>query len=115
MNKIDKLITALEELELESSMHMITDGYCRQCHGECHAAHMPGIAIILNDVQQADTAAEQTKEEFDIDPDDIPGLSSLTRAEREEILRDLQADPEHFKRIVKPQAKYKYRDLFGWG
>lgn len=117
MNKIDKLIKAVEELELEPKLgvHIVIDGHCMQCGRECRNINKPGAVIILNDIPQTDTEEELPEDECEVNLNDIPGLNSLTRVEREEVLRELRANPEQLKEIATTQPEYKYQDLFGWG
>lgn len=146
MDKVDRLLQLAKACEDDGGVHIITDGYCHQCRGPCRATENPRAVIILNDIPRSTLSgntddirrsvpAGDRKQQSPIsalDDDsvvmyegrptrvgDIPGIHSLTRAERAMVLErecGIMVDLEPVKETYEaPKKKVHYSDLFGYG
>lgn len=124
VNKIDKLLNAAKTISADPGVHIMTEGYCTTCKGECQALENPEAVIIVNDVPK-DTNFEALKKEMeqqhtqsrtqaDTPPNcgNVTGFSSLTQEEREYVLSQYGADV--LLNEEKSQKK-KYKNMFGYG
>lgn len=137
MDKVDRLLQLAKACESDGRVHIVTEGYCCQCKGTCRALENPTAVIILDDIPRkiSKENRNEKRESFSgvIDDNsivmyegrptrvgDIPGIHSLTRAERAMLLEvecGIVAQPEEpdEPKEVPKKMKARYKNLFGYG
>lgn len=110
--KLDRLLEAAREYEIDGGVHIITEGYCIRCKGPCKAVECASAVLIIDDIPRdykiPDPEPFLLCQEAEPEAREIPEFSALTKEERRAVLGECVV-------IEQEEKKTSYRSLFGYG